>query len=89
MALKYSVWEAKTKLSEILRQVKAGKTVTINQRGVPVAQVVPFKSEEGTSLAQRLDALRNQGLIREGRQPLSAAKLTPKNGALARFLENR
>lgn len=89
--LKYSVWEAKTNLSEILRLVKAGKVVTINQRGVPVAQVVPFPSEEGTSLEQRLDGLRSQGLIRESRQLLSTVKFTwrKKKGALARFLEDR
>jgi len=34
-------YEAKTKLSEILRQVKAGKRFTITSRGEAVADLIP------------------------------------------------
>lgn len=34
-------YEAKTKLSELLRQVKAGKSFTITSRGEAVADLVP------------------------------------------------
>lgn len=90
MALKYSVWEAKTKLSEILRQVKAGKIVTINQRGVAVAQIVPFSENEESTLSTRLEMLRSQGMIQTGRKSLADLKSQPKRrGALSRFLADR
>ena len=37
-----SISEAKAKLSALLERVKAGETVTITDRGVPVAQIVPL-----------------------------------------------
>jgi prevent-host-death family protein len=38
-------YEAKTKLPELLRQVKAGKSFTITNRGEPVADLVPSKTK--------------------------------------------
>ena len=37
-------YEAKTKLPELLRQVKSGKSFTITNRGVAVADLVPSRS---------------------------------------------
>ncbi|MGH8750296.1 MAG: type II toxin-antitoxin system Phd/YefM family antitoxin [Burkholderiales bacterium] len=37
-------YEAKTKLPELLRQVKAGKRFTITNRGEAIADLVPSKS---------------------------------------------
>ena len=36
----YNMYEAKTKLSEIVNQVRLGKEVILMNRGVPVAMVV-------------------------------------------------
>jgi len=38
-------YDAKTRLSEILRRVKAGECFTITQHGKPVADLVPSRSE--------------------------------------------
>jgi prevent-host-death family protein len=43
---KVSVYEAKTHFSELLRRVAAGEEVTIMNRGVPVARLVPLVSKE-------------------------------------------
>ena len=59
-----SITEAKAKLSALLDLVKAGETVTITDRGKPVARIVPAVSsddEEG-----RLARLERAGLIRRG-----------------------
>jgi prevent-host-death family protein len=37
-------YEAKTRLPELLRQVKAGRSFTITNRGEPVADLVPSDS---------------------------------------------
>ncbi len=37
-------YEAKTKLPELLRQVKAGKSFTITNRGEAIADLVPSKA---------------------------------------------
>jgi len=34
-------YEAKSKLPELLRQVKKGKSFTITNRGIPIADLVP------------------------------------------------
>lgn len=40
-------YEAKTKLPELLRQVKAGKSFTITNRGEAIADLVPSKAARG------------------------------------------
>ncbi|MCB1675393.1 MAG: type II toxin-antitoxin system prevent-host-death family antitoxin [Halioglobus sp.] len=37
-------YDAKTKLSEILRRVEAGESFTITNRGKPVAEIIPTRS---------------------------------------------
>ncbi|HEX5052419.1 MAG TPA: type II toxin-antitoxin system prevent-host-death family antitoxin, partial [Planctomycetota bacterium] len=41
MRLSYSIYEAKAKLSEILRVVRKGRRITITDRGREVARIVP------------------------------------------------
>src|SRR5438309_8102667 len=40
--------EAKTQRSRLLRRVAAGEEITIANRGVPVARLVPVPAEEST-----------------------------------------
>ena len=44
MKIEIGAYEAKTRLPELLRQVKAGKRFTITNRGVAVADLVPSES---------------------------------------------
>lgn len=53
------LFEAKTKLSELVADVEAGDTVTITRRGVPVARLVPL--ERKRDRAEALRALRALG----------------------------
>ncbi len=88
MARPYPVHEAKAKLSEILRRVKRGRSVSISERGREIAQVVPIT--RATDLATRVAELERDGLIRKGRGSIKAiAPLARRRGALARFLESR
>ena len=52
--------EAKTRLSRLLRRVAAGEEITIANRGVPVARLVPV-SAEGTT--RKLGFFRGQMTI--------------------------
>jgi prevent-host-death family protein len=45
---KVNVHEAKTRFSRLLRRVAAGEEITIANRGVPVARLVPVHPEETT-----------------------------------------
>ena len=45
---KVNVHEAKTRFSRLLRRVAAGEEITIANRGVPVARLVPVPAEENT-----------------------------------------
>jgi len=44
MKIEIGAYEAKTRLPELLRQVKAGKRFTITNRGEAVADLVPSES---------------------------------------------
>lgn len=85
----YSTYEAKAKLSEILRRVEKGKTVVVTRRGEPIAEIRPIRSVPAT-LERRLQDLAERGvLVRSGRRPRTLQPLTRKPGALRRFLEER
>ncbi len=44
MKIEIGAYEAKTRLPELLRQVKAGKRFTITNRGEAIADLVPAES---------------------------------------------
>jgi len=56
MKIEIGSYEAKTKLPELLRQVKAGKSFTITRRGKAIADLVPSESE---SSKNRADAVKS------------------------------
>lgn len=90
MALTYSIYEAKARFSEVIRQVRDGRTVTVSYRGEPVAEIRPIGRQQTPTLEERLDDLERSGaLVRPAlpRQTLRPAGRRP--GGLARFLAER
>ena len=45
----YNMYEAKTKLSEIVAKVRAGEEVILMNRGIAMAKVVPLKPIKGSA----------------------------------------
>lgn len=90
MARIYSVYEAKARFSEVIREVREGNTVTVSYRGKPVAEIRPIRQSETPTLDDRLtDLERNGALVPSGaaRQEFRTAAHRP--GALERFLTER
>lgn len=54
----YGVYEAKTKLAELLRQVQEGKRVTITNRGEPVADLVPSGSRTEQQTVETIEQIK-------------------------------
>jgi prevent-host-death family protein len=89
----YSVYEAKAKLSEILRTVKARREVTITERGHRIARVVPYSRAGHYPIADRLAELKKAGLI-QARRPATAdtfdsLRAHVRSGAVERFVRER
>ncbi len=85
----YSTYEAKAKFSEILRQVREGRTVRVSYRGAPVAEIRPIGGAEA-GLARRLERLAERGvLIRSPERPRSLDTVRRRQGSLKRFLDER
>ncbi|MEZ4737720.1 MAG: type II toxin-antitoxin system prevent-host-death family antitoxin [Caldilineaceae bacterium] len=57
--LQVGVKELKDNLSAYLRQVKAGATITITERGQPIGRLAPVRK----SVEERLQELADSGLI--------------------------
>ena len=58
-SLKVSAFEAKTKLSELLRETEQGGSFVIYRRGREVARLIPpVKEEQDTDLKQVLSSFR-------------------------------
>jgi len=88
MARTYPVHMAKAKLSEILRQVKQGRSVTISERGTEIARVIPVETPH--DLLTRLEQLRSDGVILPPREGLGTIRpVARRRGALRRFIESR
>jgi len=66
-----SITEAKNKLSALLDRVKAGETIVILDRGVPVARIEPVTTRSDDDEG-RLDRLERAGVIERRGGPLPA-----------------
>ncbi|MBI4539755.1 MAG: type II toxin-antitoxin system prevent-host-death family antitoxin [Gemmatimonadetes bacterium] len=87
----YSTYEAKAKLSEILRRVRDGEVVVVSHRGEPIAEIRPISREGEDGLRQRLSRLEARGVLVRGggsRQGKLHA-IARRPGALRRFLRER
>jgi len=96
MPREYSLYEAKTHLSALVRQVREGRTVVITVHGRPVAELRPVAEPAGKSLESRLADLEAQGVVTPaGRSPRDYAEIRARTrprkrpGGLKRFLDDR
>ena len=83
----YSIYEAKARLSELLRLVKDGKQVVVTERGRPIAKVVPFENEE--TFEERYQRFVESGIIIPAKSEKLPPVGKPRPGALERFLKDR
>ena len=80
--------DAKARSSELLRDIRNGKSWTITERGLPVARLVPITMTE-LSLEQRLSNLEDRGLLapqKHSSEPLPPSLKLPF-GVASRFLQ--
>lgn len=85
----YSLYDAKAKLSAIIRRVREGQTAVITHHGQPVAEIRPFEAGRG-GLDARLADLESRGIIvRASGQGASIPGIVKRQGAVKRFLAER
>jgi prevent-host-death family protein len=89
MKTRYSIYEAKTHLSEILRRVREDRTITITDRGREVAQVCPIPAASG--FERRVAELEQAGGIvaAVGADPSKIKPIARRPGTLKLFLDDR
>jgi prevent-host-death family protein len=94
---KVSLYEAKTNLSRLVRQVREGGSVVITVHGEPMAELNaverPRKGVRVQTIAARLAELEARGEVIPAKMqpgdPRAFPVGKPKPGALKRFLEER
>lgn len=90
MARTYSIYEAKARFSEVIREVREGETATVTYRGEPVAEIRAIQRSKTVTLDDRLDDLERRGaLVRPTRRNRDFTMAVRRPGALARFLAER
>lgn len=90
VARTYSIYEAKARFSEVIREVREGQTVTVTYRGEPVAEIRAIRQSKAPTLDERLDRLERRGaLVRPARARSNFRMVADRPGALARFLTER
>ena len=90
----YSLYDAKAKLSALVRQVREGRSIIITVHGKPAAELRPIDdTAERQSLDERLAELDSRrAIVRARRKPRDpgAFPVGPRRpGALRRFLKER
>ena len=73
-----SISEAKAKLSALLERVKNGESITITDRGNPVAQIVPMMELSDAEWEARVQKLERDGLITRPRKKLEPGWLSSR-----------
>ena len=94
MSDEYSLYEAKAKLSALVKQVREGRTVIITVHGQPAAELRPIDaSARPQTLDERLAELTIRGVLlppkRSTRSDTMYAMGARRPGALRRFLDER
>lgn len=85
----YSLYEAKAKLSAIIRRVREGRPVVVTLHGEPVAEIRSISPRSG-ALGPRMEQLVERGIVVRNPAPgLGARRVTKRPGALKRFLDDR
>jgi prevent-host-death family protein len=85
----YSLYEAKAKLSAIIRRVREGRRVVVTVHGKPVAEIRPVE-QDATDLAARLERLvESRIVVHAERRGTALRPVARKPGALGRFLADR
>jgi prevent-host-death family protein len=86
--MNYSIYQAKARLSEIIRLVKSRRRVIISDRGVPVAEVIPYDRDNPEKLSARIERLVKSGSVLPRKEPFQAEPLVHRPGAADRFLQH-
>ena len=85
----YSLYEAKAKLSAIIRKVREGRPVIVTLHGEPVAEIRAV-SPPSSGLGPRIEQLVERGIIvRNQKQESVPRPIAKRPGALKRFLDER
>lgn len=85
----YSLYEAKAKLSAIVRRVREGRPVIVTLHGKPVVEIRAVTAG-GSGLAARMEQLVERGvLVPDGPGRPALGTVSRRPGALERFLEDR
>lgn len=87
-----STYEAKAKLSELLRRAEAGETIVITRHGKKVARLGP-PNRRAETFEERFERLKQEGVISPAEDPDWFGKYQasgdPVPGGLQRFLDER
>ena len=82
----YSIYQAKARFSEIVRIVKRRRRVIVTDRGIPVAEIIPYKTDQPESIEDRIAKLTQIGAIIPSQERFSATPVRLVPGASDRFM---
>ena len=85
----YSLYEAKAKLSAIIRRVREGRPVVVTLHGEPVAEIRSISPRSG-GLVHRMEQLVERGIVvRNPSRGSTARPIVKRPGTHKRFLDDR
>ena len=71
----YGVYEAKTKLADLIKQAQQGELITITNRGEPVVDLVPSKKRAEQQVTDAIDAIKTMSLGNINQQQFNEMRL--------------
>ncbi len=90
MNLVYPTHKAKARFAEVIRLVRAGRTIQVSYHGKPVAEIRPIGNPVRT-IEEHLDDLERRGIVSPPAAPgpFVPGPVTRRPGGLERFLAER
>jgi len=88
MRQRYSLYEAKARLSALVKMVREGRRLVITVHGQPAAELRPVEAE-GKGLKDRLAQMAERGVLVKREGPAKLEPVARRPGALRRFLAQR
>ena len=85
----YSVYDAKARFSELVRRARNNERVIVTSHGRPVVEMVPYQPRSA-SVEELVAEAEASGVLEPAREAAGdLSPVSPRPGALSRFLEDR
>ncbi len=91
MDLRYSIYDAKARFSEVVKKASEGHSVIITKRNIPIVEIRAYEEKPNQTLAEHMKELERLGIVTpsDGKRMKRNPQRNPRPEILETFLAER